>query len=214
MGIRSPRLLKMLARRIAVALVVALAFVPSAFAGTGPLPPLPLDSLAAPVDTSQLPSLPAAVEVPTPTVAAPQPLHVTIPAGPNSSSSAPKLPEAPASVIAARQKQVHVLSSNTRDAPAQRETHATPVRQLTTPPASTTAGRAPRTLKASLLPLPTPWGIAGASSGVSPSAIAFVLLVLAAALAALAAPGLGRRVHLFVRAPRPHCCLLAIERPD
>ena len=214
MGIRSPRLLKTLSRTIAVAFVVALGFAPSAFAGNGPLPPLALDSVSAPVGTSQLPSLPADVTVSIPAVAAPQPLHMSVPSGANSSSSSRKPTATPASVIAVRQKHVHVLSSNTRDAPAQRETHATPVRQLTTPPASTTAGRAPRTLKASLLPLPTPWGIAGASSGVSPSAIAFVLLVLAAALAALAAPGLGRRVNLFVRAPRPYRCLLAIERPD
>ena len=214
MGIRSPRLLKRLSRRIVGVCLFALGFAPSAFAGTGPLPPLALDSVSAPVSTSQLPALPGGVKVATPTLTAAAPLHVTVIAVANSSSSSPKPTPGPAPVIAARQKQMHVLSSNTRGTPVQGKTHATPLPQLTTPPAATNAGPATRTSNASLRPLRTLPGIAGTRSSVSPSAIGLVVFVLAAVFAAVTAPGLGRRLQLYVRAPRPYRCLLALERPD
>jgi hypothetical protein len=207
MGIRSPRLLERFALRITVAFVALLGCAPSALAGNGVLPPV-----SAPLSTPTLPPLPATVNVATPPVTAP--LQVTLPTGAGSSSPSPKSTATPASVIAARQVHDHVLSSNERGAPAQRETHATPLPQLTTLRASTTAGSAPRTSRAFLLPLQTRSGIAGTSSGGSPSALPFVLFVLAAALAAIAVPGLGRRLQLFIRAPRPYRCLLELERPD
>jgi hypothetical protein len=207
MGIRSPRLLERFSLRIAVAFVALLGCEPSALAGNSVLPPVP-----APVSAPTLPPLPASVDVATPTVTAP--LHVTVPTVVNSSPTSRKPTAAPASVIAARRMHVHVLSSHERGAPAQRETHATPLRQLRTLRAATTAGSAPRTSHAVILPLRTPLGIVGTSNGVSPSALPFVLFVLAAALAAIALPGLGRRLQLFIRAPRPYRCLLALERPD
>ena len=214
MGIRSPRLLERLARRIVAACVLALGFAPSAFAGTGPLPPLASDSVSAPVSAPQLPALPAGAKLATITASLSTPPHLTVPAVTSSSSPSPKPTPGPAPVIAARKKHVHVLSSHTRGAPAQGKIHATPFRQLTTLPASTTARPKPRTSRARLLPLQTPSGIAGTTSSLSASAITLLVFVLAAALAALAAPRLGRRVQLFVRAPRPYLCLLALERPD
>lgn len=207
MGIRSPRLLERLGLRIAAAFVALVCCAPSALAGNGLLPPVP-----APVGAATLPSLPASVDVTTPTMT---PLvEVTVPIGAGATSPSLEPTPAPAPVIVARQVHVHVLSSHKRGAPAQWETHATPLRQLTTLRASTTAGSAPRTSHAVLLPLQGSSGTAGTSSGGSPSALPFVLFVLAVALVAIALPGLGRRLPLFVRAPRPYRCLLALERPD
>jgi hypothetical protein len=207
MGIRSPRLLERFSLCIAVAFVSLLGLAPSALAGNTVLPPV-----SAPVSAPTLPTPPATIKVATPTVTLP--LHVTVPTVAGFSPSSRKSTAAPASVIAARRMHVHVLSSHKRGAPAQRETHATPLRQLTTPRASTTAGSTPRMSRAILRPLQTPSGIAGTSSGASPSALTFVLFILVAALAAIALPGLGRRLQLFIRAPRPYRCLLALERPD
>ncbi len=60
---------------------------------------------------------------------------------------------------------------------------------------------------------PTPgFGVAGA--GASGIGAALLLFALAAALAALGIPGLGRRISPLLAAPRPHPYLLQLERPD
>jgi hypothetical protein len=54
----------------------------------------------------------------------------------------------------------------------------------------------------------------GAGGATSSAGIALLLFALAAEAAALAAPGLGRRIGAVLAAPRPYPYLLRLERPD
>jgi hypothetical protein len=89
-----------------------------------------------------------------------------------------------------------------------------PVRGLL-PPASRAdspvPGPAPRVPE---IPSPAPSGLGFAGPSSAGAGIALLLLALAAWLALLRAPGLGRRVSLLLAAPRPYPYLLQLERPD
>jgi hypothetical protein len=65
-------------------------------------------------------------------------------------------------------------------------------------------------------PPPAPFGSELGSLAGTPGStgLGLLLLVLAAELAVLSAPGLGRRLKLLLAAPRPYPYLLELERPD
>ena len=241
MGIGSPRRLTRLVLRTAVACTAAFGFAPAAHAALAPgvpVPPAPTSPVPIPVSSVD----PPVSATPTVHVAAPAAPTGAVPV--QAQPKTPQLPsvhasgltatpvgagsksepvhtrsQAPAAIkrrAAARKalQRSHTASSSSpkRGAPAPRTAETTPFRRLATGPTSQSAGPAPRH-EPGFPPLPRSLftGVPGVGAS---TALALLLFALAAALAAVSAPSLLRRLAFALRAPQPYPFRLVLERPD
>jgi len=234
MGNGSPRLLKQLVRRTAVVALASLVFAPSAFADDGVVT-VSADlgavsaTVAVPVEQAQSAPPRATVAAPSPASSvavpvAPQPVKTPAAADPGLRPSTPaqmadSMPEASSGMSSTSSSRR--VANLRRSELAQRERPSLPQRPVSIPrlmPAAASRG-ASRAAASSppvpRFPIPSPstFGLGGTSTA-APVGVSLLLLVLAAELAVLGSPGLGRRLRLPALSPRSHPYLFRLERPD
>ncbi len=208
MGNGSPRFL----RKVVLGGVAALAFTPSAFADNPIGPPRVTTT---PVNVS-VPSVPA---TDVSKVAPVQPTLLAQHAIAGFTASAPShatAPVTPARSPTGRPRRNALLPSSpqTRGVHSRHVAVPTSSRELTATRTSPIANRKQSTPRLPQLPPPRHNGIPAGGGPTTSGVVLLLLFALAAELALLAAPRLGRRLSLHVLPPRPFAYLLELERPD
>jgi hypothetical protein len=138
--------------------------------------------------------------------------------------SALRRPSAAHPAGTANRRALHVSSPSILASPPKRGS-SSPLPSFSRPGASDrdrnaamTSGREPATPgpapELPQIPSPLPAAFSGGAAGGATAGLMVLLLALAAELAILATPGIGRKVSLLLAAPRPHPYLLRLERPD
>jgi hypothetical protein len=234
MGNGSPRLLEQLVRRTAVVALASLVFAPNAFADdavvtvTADVGAVQAGVTVAAPDTQSAPATPAApapaVPAAPPAVEAASPLARVQAAAPDVGAATFAPTSNPVSEVSAGMSSAASrarIAKFRRSQLAERVRPSLPQRLGSIPrlPSAAASRGATRAAASSppvpRFPIPSPstFGFDGTSAA-APVGVGLLLLLLAAELAVLGTPGLGRRLGLGALSPRSHPHLFRLERPD
>jgi hypothetical protein len=217
MGTAFPRVLPRLSLRMAVTVVVALGFAPSAFAGVqiGAPVPVAVPTVTVPpavteaVTATSVPAVPATPTLPPGRIGLTAP---TSPAAVGTSTPTVRPPRGPARRLP--RGRLPRSSPKARGTRGPRVTLLASSRELTASRPPTIANRNMSTARPPQLPLPGPSDFSLPGGTALSAAFALLLFALAGELGLLVVPGLGRRLSLAELPPRPFAYLLELERPD